>query len=135
MRDFGEYLRAYGAYISANLGWGKALRFALVWLAGMFAPLAARTLLELPNWVAITWMIAWAFLGYIFALTECGNIIALKLRAQVSQTENSRRRRSSARLYAPEQILQFFEIAWQIIVWTCPTVRRWSRSLTTALAQ
>jgi hypothetical protein len=53
--------------ISANLGWGKALRFALVWLAAMFAPLASKTLLELPNWVAVTWMIVWAFLGYIFA--------------------------------------------------------------------
>jgi hypothetical protein len=21
----------------------------------------------LPNWVAVTWMIVWAFLGYIFA--------------------------------------------------------------------
>ena len=64
MRDFVEYLRAY---VSANLGWGKALRFALVWLAGMFAPLASKTLLELPNWVAVKWMIVWAFLGYIFA--------------------------------------------------------------------
>jgi hypothetical protein len=36
--------------------------------------------------------------------------------------------------YAPVPILQFFEIAWQIIVWTRPTVRRWSRSLST-LAQ
>jgi hypothetical protein len=67
MRDFVEYLRAYRAYVSANLGWGKALRFALVWLAGMFAPLASKTLLELPNWMAVTWMIVWAFLGYIFA--------------------------------------------------------------------
>jgi hypothetical protein len=25
---------------------------------------------------------------------------------------------SNARLYAPGQILQFFEIAWQIIAWT-----------------
>ena len=67
MRDFGEYLRAYRAYVSANLGWGKALTVALVWLAGMFAPLAAKTLVELPNWLAITWMIGWALLGYIFA--------------------------------------------------------------------
>src|SRR4029077_4583037 len=37
MRDFVEYLQAYRAYVSANLGWGKVLRFALVWLAGMFA--------------------------------------------------------------------------------------------------
>ena len=66
MRDFVEYLRAYRAYVSANPGWSKALRFALVWLAGMFAPLASKTLLELPNWVAVTWMIVWAFLGYIF---------------------------------------------------------------------
>ena len=83
MRDFVEYLRAYRGYVSANLGWGKALRFALVWLAGMFAPLASKTLLELPNWVAVTWMIVWAFLGYILRRTECGNIIATKLRAQV----------------------------------------------------
>jgi hypothetical protein len=67
MQDFVEYLRAYRAYISANLGWGKALRFALVWLAGMFVPLASKTLLALPNWVAMAWMIVWAFLGYIFA--------------------------------------------------------------------
>jgi|GEM_PF-526377 protein-S-isoprenylcysteine O-methyltransferase Ste14 len=67
MRDFGEYLRAYWAYVLANLGWGKALSVALVWLAGMFAPLVAKTLLELPNWMAMTWMIVWAVLGYIFA--------------------------------------------------------------------
>ncbi|MGB8038824.1 MAG: hypothetical protein WCF39_12220 [Pseudolabrys sp.] len=67
MRDFGEYLRAYRAYVSTNLGWGKALMVALVWLAGMFVPLAAKALLELPNWVATTWMIVWALLGYIFA--------------------------------------------------------------------
>ena len=67
MRDFGEYLRAYWAYVSTNLGWGKALMVALVWLAGMFAPLASRTLFELPNWAAVTWMIVWALLGYIFA--------------------------------------------------------------------
>jgi CHASE2 domain-containing sensor protein len=26
-----------------------------------------KTLVELPNWVTVTWMIVWAFLGYIFA--------------------------------------------------------------------
>src|SRR5262245_40776723 len=67
MRDFGEYLQAYRAYVLANLGWGKALSVALVWLAGMFAPLVAKTLFELPNWVAMTWMIVWALLGYVFA--------------------------------------------------------------------
>ena len=63
MRDFGEYLRAYRAYVLANLGWGKALSVALVSLAGMFAPLVAKTLFELPNWAAMTWMIVWALLG------------------------------------------------------------------------
>ena len=67
MRDFGEYLRAYWAYVSTNLGWGKALMVALVWLAGMFAPLGAKALVQLANWVAITWMIGWAVLGYILA--------------------------------------------------------------------
>lgn len=66
MRDFGEYLRAYRAYVS-NLGWRKALISALVWLAGMIAPLWAKTLVTLPYWVPTTWMISWAFLGYIFA--------------------------------------------------------------------
>jgi fatty acid desaturase len=67
MRDFCEYLRAYRAYVSANLGWGKAVMGALAWLAGMFVPLWTKTLVQLPNWVAITWMIGWALLGYIFA--------------------------------------------------------------------
>jgi sterol desaturase/sphingolipid hydroxylase (fatty acid hydroxylase superfamily) len=67
MRDFGEYLRAYRAYVSANLGWRKALMGALVWLAGMFAPLWAKAFVQLPTWVAMTWMICWALLGYVFA--------------------------------------------------------------------
>jgi len=46
---------------------GKALKFARVWLAGMFAPLVTKTFFELVNWLAITWMIVWALLGYIFA--------------------------------------------------------------------
>ena len=67
MRDLGEYLRAYGAYVSANLGWRKSVTGAVVWLAGMFVPLWAKAFVQLPYWVAITWMIGWALLGYIFA--------------------------------------------------------------------
>ena len=69
MRDFGEYLRAYWAYITTNLGWGKALRAALLWLAGLLLPLLAKALelVTLPTWVAIAWMAGWALLGYIFA--------------------------------------------------------------------
>ena len=67
MQDFGEYLRAYRAYISANLGWDKALKFVVMWLAGMFVPLAAKALMPLPQWAAMIWMIVWALLGYIFA--------------------------------------------------------------------
>jgi len=33
----------------------------------MFAPLWAKALVQLPNWMAITWMIGWALLGYVFA--------------------------------------------------------------------
>ncbi|MBX9843183.1 MAG: hypothetical protein K2Z80_15380 [Xanthobacteraceae bacterium] len=67
MRDIGEYLRAYRAYVLANLGWGKALMLALAWISAMFVPLAARTFVELPIWLSITWMVAWALLGYVFA--------------------------------------------------------------------
>src|SRR5262245_64928406 len=89
MRDFGEYLRAYRAYVVANLGWGKALSVALVWLAGMFAPLLAKTLFELPTWVAITWMIVWALLGYIFAPNEWGKINGAKIPAPVREAGNN----------------------------------------------
>ena len=67
MRDIGEYLRAYRAYVAANLGWGKCLISAVLWIAAMFAPLAARTFVQLPTWLSITWMVAWALLGYVFA--------------------------------------------------------------------
>ena len=65
MRDFGHYLRDYRAYVSTRLG--TALLVALVWLAGMFAPMGLRTLVELPGWLAFSWMLGWAALGYIFA--------------------------------------------------------------------
>jgi hypothetical protein len=67
MRDFAEYLRAYRVYVLATLGWRKALTGVLVWLAGMFVPLWAKGFVQLPNWAAITWMIGWALLGYVFA--------------------------------------------------------------------
>ena len=67
MRDVGEYLRAYRAYVATKVGWGKALAVALVWLAGMFAPVWARTFVALPNWLAMTWMVGWWLLSYIFA--------------------------------------------------------------------
>ena len=67
MRDLADYLRAYRDYLSANRGWRKALIGALAWLAGMFAPMWVKALVQLPDWVPITWMIGWALLGYIFA--------------------------------------------------------------------
>jgi hypothetical protein len=67
MRDLGEYLRVYWAYIRINLGWRKALIVTLLWLTGMFAPLGAKMLVQLPNWIVVTWMIGWALLGYVFA--------------------------------------------------------------------
>jgi hypothetical protein len=69
MKDFGEYLRAYWAYISSGLGWLKALLGGVVWLAGMFAPLGAKALMlvNLPTWLVFPWMLAWAILGYVIA--------------------------------------------------------------------
>jgi len=45
MRDVGEYLRVYWAYLSTGLGWVNALLGGIVWLAGMFAPLGAKALI------------------------------------------------------------------------------------------
>lgn len=68
MRDLREYLRAYRAYVSASTGWGKALVVALMWLSAIFAPIGVRTFIsELPNWLAIAWMVGWSLLSYIFA--------------------------------------------------------------------
>jgi hypothetical protein len=67
MRDVGEYLRAYRAYVSAKLGWGKALMGAFIWLGAMFVPVWAKAFVQLPTWLSVTWMVAWALLGYVFA--------------------------------------------------------------------
>ena len=67
MRDIGHYLRDYWAYCSTRRGCGRVLVLALVWLAGMFAPLGVGKLVELPYWLAISWMLGWAVLGYVFA--------------------------------------------------------------------
>jgi membrane protein DedA with SNARE-associated domain len=66
LRDFTEYLQAYRAYISANLGWRAVLRLAAIWFAGMCVPLAAKVFVQLPTWTASLWMIVWALLGYVF---------------------------------------------------------------------
>jgi hypothetical protein len=67
MRDLREYLRAYWTYVSTKPGWARALGLAVVWLAGMFVPLGAKTWVQLPDWLPMTWMIGWALLGYVFA--------------------------------------------------------------------
>jgi hypothetical protein len=69
MRDFGEYLRVYWAYLSTGLGWVKALLGGIVWLAGMFAPLGAKALIlvYVPTWLVFPWMLTWAILGYVIA--------------------------------------------------------------------
>ena len=66
MRDLREYLRAWWAYVRLR-GWVKVLGFVLFWVAGMFVPLGARTLVQLPDWLAFSWMIGWAVGGYVFA--------------------------------------------------------------------
>jgi hypothetical protein len=67
MHDFGEYLRAYWAYVSTSLGLGKALAVALMWVAGIFIPLGAKTFLQLPRWSMLAWMAGWGLLSYICA--------------------------------------------------------------------
>jgi hypothetical protein len=68
MRDLGEYLRAYKDYVSAGIGWGKALIVVFIWLSGIFAPFGINTLIfDLPNWLALAWMATWSLLGYVFA--------------------------------------------------------------------
>jgi hypothetical protein len=88
MGDIGEYLRAYRAFVSANLGWRKALRFVLLWLAGMFVPLIVRAC-RFRNGSQSHWMIIWASLGYVFA--PYGLWKHQRQQANVSRTENSRR--------------------------------------------
>lgn len=68
VKELGEYLRAYRAYVSANLGWRKALLMMLGWVAGIFAPLIVSSyLFELPRWLAFGWMAGWSVFGYVFA--------------------------------------------------------------------
>jgi hypothetical protein len=64
MDNLRDYLRAYWAYFSSS-GWRGPFMLGLIWLAGMFMPLGARRLVELPNSLVISWMIVWAVLGYI----------------------------------------------------------------------
>ena len=45
----------------------KALGVALLWVAGMFVPAGARTFVQLPDWLAFSWMLGWAVGGYILA--------------------------------------------------------------------
>ena len=65
MRDLAEYLRAYRAYVSANLGWSAVFKLAFIWLVGMLVPIALKSVAGLPTWIASVWMISWSFLGYI----------------------------------------------------------------------
>ena len=67
MRDLHEYLRAYWAYVSTGLGLIRALAIVLVWLAGMFAPMGIRTVVEFPNWIGLTWMLGYSLLSIVFA--------------------------------------------------------------------
>lgn len=67
MKEYREYLRAYWRYVSTNVGWGKALMGALLWVAGMLAPLGTRMFVELPDWLPFTWMAGWSLCGYVFA--------------------------------------------------------------------
>lgn len=66
MQDFRDYLRAYWAHVRTR-GLIKAVAFVLFWVAGMFVPAGARAFVQLPDWLAYSWMIGWAIGGYVFA--------------------------------------------------------------------
>jgi uncharacterized BrkB/YihY/UPF0761 family membrane protein len=65
LSDLRDYLREYWRHASRSFG-RKAL-MASIWFVGMFAPLGLKTIISLPQWAAVTWMIGWAGLGYLFA--------------------------------------------------------------------
>ena len=63
---------------------------ACLWFLGMFAPLGLKTIVDLPQWAAVTWMIGWAAVGYLFApfglwKTQRKKIVELQGRAQESR--------------------------------------------------
>jgi len=66
LSDLRDYLREYRRHVSQSFG-RKALIASAIWLAGMFAPLGLKTLVAMPEWTAVAWMISWAALGYLFA--------------------------------------------------------------------
>jgi hypothetical protein len=56
----------------------------------MFIPLGLKTIVDLPQWAAVTWMIGWAGVGYLFApfgmwKTQRKKIAELQGRAQESR--------------------------------------------------
>jgi len=67
IHDFREYLRAYWVYVSTSVGLGKASAVALMWVAGIFVPLAVNTFFPLPVWLRLAWMSGWGLLSYISA--------------------------------------------------------------------
>jgi hypothetical protein len=89
MRDFGEYLRAYWAHVLTS-GWLKALGLLLAWVAGMFVPIGVRTFVQLPDWLAFTWMIGWAILGYVLAPYGMWKQQRAQIAKSGPQTRNSR---------------------------------------------
>ncbi len=89
MADLRDYLREYWTHVSQSLG-RKALVAFVIWLAGMFAPLGVGAVVVLPEWAAMTWMIGWAALGYLFApygiwKAQRKKIEELQNRAQTTQ--------------------------------------------------
>jgi hypothetical protein len=67
LSDLRDYLREYRRHVSQSFGWAKALMASAIWLVGMFAPLGIKTIMALPEWAAVAWMMSWAALGYLFA--------------------------------------------------------------------
>ena len=85
LRDLRDYLREYWGHASQSFG--RKVLMACLWFAGMFIPLGLKTIVELPQRAAVTWMIGWAAVGYLFApfglwKTQRKKITELQGRAQ-----------------------------------------------------
>ena len=88
LSDLRDYLREYWRHASQSFG--RKAFIACLWFAGMFIPVGLKTVVDLPQWAAVTWMISWAGVGYLFApfgmwKTQRKKIAELQGRAQKSR--------------------------------------------------
>ena len=88
LSDLRDYLREYWGHASQSFG--RKAFMACLWFARDVCPLGLKTIVDVPQWAAVTWMISWAAVGYLFApfglwKTQRKKITELQGRAQQSR--------------------------------------------------